>query len=204
VVLTDRQLKARGLSVTPEQDIPELRMVTRFNRTSGEIYPPTPEGIDIGFGHHHGKSTHLIHGSQIVNDRLGYKLAKVSVQSPDFFQLTTGRIAGEALVGYITKDLLESIGSQSGRVTINHTAVSQLSDIDIGDYQQIPDIIQGGMYVQQGDELFIYHNSPSHVYRVGVSGSAEGIHLELDSLERVDHQTLNEARSSGDILREEL
>jgi SPP1 gp7 family putative phage head morphogenesis protein len=63
--LTRRQLEREGLVPTADKDLPEtlwqgrrvglLAPQERLNRRTGEIYPPTPAGIDVGFGHNVGK-----------------------------------------------------------------------------------------------------------------------------------------------------
>lgn len=51
--LSQRDIDRKGLTVS---EAPEIKLVDRINTRTGEVYNPTPEGIDVGFDYNVGKA----------------------------------------------------------------------------------------------------------------------------------------------------
>lgn len=206
VVYTQRQLERKGLKVT--ENPPTIRRTERINKATGEVYPPTPEGIDVGFDHNHGKSQYFPKTTGIADDRLGKRVADLTVDSADFINLVEGNISGNATVGHLPKGVPELIDSKTASVTLSdQTIAKQLasnSDLTVKDYQVLPDLFNNGLIIQDGDRTLVFFHKGKQLYQATVKSTRDGTDLQVTSLVKSNAKELRRMRKKGEVLREEI
>lgn len=205
-VRTARYLKANNLE--PTKSPPEIRRTERINTRSGEIYPATPEGIDVGWDHHHGKVTFFPNANNLVDDRLGHKIATLNAQSEQFEYLVNGSIAGKAVVGYLPKDLSEAMGSKTQQVYLSSDDISKQLDkhpeINLTDYRNLPEIFERGLVFKQKDRTIVIIHLGDNVYRAAVRVTTNGDELYLKSLVKTTDKEVEKLKRNYEVIREEI
>lgn len=185
-----------------------MRRTERINRNTGEIYPPTPEGIDVRFDHNHGRSNYFANAGNIVDDRLGTKVTQLNVDSDNLERLVTGQTRGVAAVGYLPDGLPELIQAQSSRVLLSDdTITKQLvkhPEIKVDDYRFLPELFRSGLVIQQSSQTLLFYHVGNTIYRAAVKSTRDGRELFLVSLHKADQSAVNRARNNGNVVREEL
>jgi len=187
---------------------PELNRTERINRSTGEIYPPTPDGIGVGFDHHHGKSAYFPTGANLVDSRLGSKLSRLVVDSNDFKRLLNGEVAATTTVGFLSDGLPALIGAKTSRVLLSSETISKQGrrhpEIKLADYRRLPDIIEKGLIIKDGTQTLVFIHIGNKVYRAAVKATKDGSELYLTSLFKSNQREINRMRKKGEVIREPL
>jgi hypothetical protein len=205
-IYTSKGLERAGLTVT--KNPPAIRMTERVNRTTGEVYPPTPEGIDVGFGHHHGKSSFFSSGANMVDDRLGNQIAKLNVTSLDFTKLVTGGTEGRATVGYLPNGVKDLVESKTNLVTLSHKTIAKQQvrnpDIKLNNYQRLPELFRSGLIIKLKTQSLVFIRIDNQVYKAAIKTSQNGTRLSVVSFSKSSEKEIKLQRTNGQVVREPL
>lgn len=194
---------------TVTENPPKIIRTQRVNKRSGEVYPPTPEGIGVGWNHHHGKSTYFPTAANIVDDRLGKKVAEISLNSPLAKEFISGNLQGNMLVGYLPDGLPELIGANTARVFLSQdSAVKQSTkrSLSIDDYKRLPDVFSNGLVIKQAGQwlVFLHDDDSNKLWQATVKSTKDGNELYLASYRRANQQNIKQAKKKGTVVRDEL
>ena len=205
-VLTQRALDKGNLKVT--EDPPTGKLIERVNRRTGEIYPPTPEGIGVGWDHNHGRAAYMPSGANIVDARLGSKLAQITVDSDDFERFVKSKIEGQALVGFLPDGLKEAIEAKTSRIFLSHETMEKQrkrhSGLKVSDYKLLPKVLEKGLVIKDGSQTHIFIHIGKKVYRASVKSTMKGEELYLISFTKIDQKEIRRMRKKGEVIREQL
>lgn len=205
-VYTSRQLERKGLKVT--KNPPTINRTERINTRTGEIYPPTPNGIDVGFDHHHGKAQYLPSAKHITNDELGHRVANLTVESIDFEKLATGRTNGTATVGFLPDGLPNLMAVETNSIILTNKTISRQlvrqSQIKLADYKLLPQMIREGLIISQSSQHLVFYINGNRVYRGVLKSKRDGQDLELSEFSISSQEQMNTQRRNGTVIREHL
>lgn len=204
--LTRRQLEREGLKPTTDGELPEILMERRINRRTGEIYPPTPAGIDIGFGHNVGKAAWFPSPGRFTDAGIGHHVAATAVAGPDFAKFVKGEIEGFTPVGHIDGVLAAAIGSQAREVRLSSESMRKQRenhpDLTVEEYRLLPAITKDGLVIQDKENVLMFFKRFDRWYRATVKGTSEGQELFLVSFHRVEEKDIRRLRRRGKVIRE--
>lgn len=205
-ILSKEMIEHQGLKVS--ESAPELNRTERINRSTSEIYPPTPQGIGVGFDHNHGRSAYLPSGANIVDSRLGSKLSQVSVDSDDFESFIKGKFDGRATVGFLPDGLPEQVGAKTNRVQLSgETIQKQLKrhpDLTVAAYRNLPKIFEEGLIIKDSSKTLVFILVGDKVYRAVIKATNDGKEIFATSLTRSSLKEITRMRKRGEVIREPI
>lgn len=205
--LTSRQLERRGLKPTTDNELPEILMERRINRRTGEIYPPTPAGIDVGWGHNVGKAAWFPSPGRFTDPTIGHHIAAAAVASPDFEQFVQGEVEGFAPVGHIDDTLAAAIGSTAREVRLSSESMRKQREnhpeLSVAEYRLLPRVMQNGMVIRDKERVLMIFKRVDRWYRATIKSTSDGHELFLVSFHRAEEKDIRRLRRRGKVIREE-
>ncbi|MFW2439115.1 MAG: phage minor head protein [Arenicellales bacterium] len=203
-VVSESYLKRKKLKVS---NSPEIALRQPINKRSGEIYPPTPEGIDVGWDYNVGKAAWFPDPARFTNETIGHKVSRLAVNSVAFKNLFDGKISGVAPVGYISEPLSASLGANTRKVVLSEESLIKQKerhpDLEFEEYLNLPDVFEVGLIVKDEEQVAVFFHEKSYLYKAVVKSTKDGSELYLTSFHRATAKNLRGVRKRGEVIREE-
>jgi len=205
-VMTGRQLERRGIKPTTDGELPEIAMQQRINRRTGEILPPTPAGIDTGFGHNVGKAAWFPSPGKFTDPGIGHHVAATAIAGPEFEKFVRGEVDGVAPVGHIDDTLAGAIGATAREVRLSAETMRRQREnypgLTISEYRLLPPGYKSGQVIRDGDDILVFVRSDGRLYRATTTRSQDGRELFVTSFQLVDKSILEAAQQRGTLIRQ--
>lgn len=201
-----RQLEREGLAPTSDGKMPETVMERRINRSTGEIYPPTPAGIDVGFGHNVGKSAWFPSPGRFTDPGIGNQVAETAVSGPNFAKFISGEVEGLAPVGYVDAELAAAIGARVREVRLSSDSMKKQRErhpeLTVDEYRLLPEITKSGRVIQDKENVLMFIKRFGKWYRATVKSTSDGQELFLVSFHHLRESSPDKLRLRGKVIRE--
>lgn len=167
---------------------------------------PAVIGIDSGWGFNVGKSAYFPSPGRFTDPTLGRQVATLAVSGREFADFISGKVSGFAPVAYIDEELARAIKSDAREVRLSEATVTkQLArhpDLSITEYRLLPDVVDKGLVIRDGDEILVFFNQGNQLYQATIKRTRDGNELHLVSYQRATDSDIRRLRRRGKVLRE--
>lgn len=204
-VLTQEQVDREGIEI---KDPPPMGWTEQINKRTGEIYPPTPEGIDVGFAVNHGEVAYFPSGARLSTNDLRQKLAQLTIDSPDFNELVSGRFGGTATVGFLVDDIKDQIGAKTNRVVLTDKVIKkQLSEgtqLKVSDFKNLRKLVSEGLIIKSGGKVYSILFTNSGTYQARLGKLRGGKEIQISDFKKITQRQVSQLRRKGKVISEPI
>lgn len=182
-----------------------------------EIDPKTgdPAGIDKGWGYNVGEAGKE-EGYKVLTNKfetMPYDVARKWIGSyvdePAYAQFIDGKIAGEFPVAVLNEGFRKEIGARSQTVWLSDETLKKNRqshpELQIGDYQQLPDIVETAqLVVQDGDNTLVMLRRDKNLYYGALKTTQTGERGYMLSLRLARETDIEAIKKKGKVVRDEI
>lgn len=210
IAVSEADIESLGLTIT--ENPPPLNRTERVNSRSGEIYPETPEGIDVGWDYNVGKA--LDNGSlRALSTKLAVAESPLAVaalqrwmRSPGFKRWLAQPDA-DVTVAILDDVVQAAIGANVQLAVLSRDTMAKQRDnhpeLTADDYARIPDIVANGEARQDGERSVVFFRTVPPGQLVVVKATRSGNNVFVTSVRRASAQEIRRQRRRGKRLRQE-